>query len=108
MISGEVDGSPLYYAVTYFDASQNNTICGSDTISSSSCQQGVCSSSLPLSCYENNGPINASIIASNMLGNGLTSFASIGILQWHSFVMIEFCDKIKIIYNYCACTLFIL
>ena len=80
MISEGVDGSPLYYIVNDIDASQYNTICGSDNISSS-CQQGVCSSSLPLSCYHINGPINVTIFASNRLGSGTSSSVSIGIVH---------------------------
>ena len=83
MISDGIKGSPLYYTVSYFNAtsSQNNNsmICGSDNISSSSCKQGVCTSSLPISCYQNTGSINISISASNILGNGLASSVSIGI-----------------------------
>ena len=90
MISEGVDGSPLYYTVTYSNAIfyQNVTICGSNNISSSSCLRGVCSSSLPLYCYQISGAINISVFASNILGNGLTSSISIGIIyvthQWRS------------------------
>ena len=83
MISEGVDGSPLYYTVTYFNATfdQNVTICGSNNISSSSCLHGVCTSSLPLYCYQISGAINISVFASNRLGNGLTSSVSIGVLH---------------------------
>ena len=81
VISDEIRGSPLYYTVTYFSATSsqiNNVICGSENISSSSCQHSVCVSTLPLSCYQNSGAINISISASNIFGNGLASSVSIG------------------------------
>ena len=85
-ISDGINGSSLYYTVSYFNATSgqnnnNNMICGSDSISSSSCQQGVCTSSLPLSCYQNSGAVNVSISATNTLGNGLASSVSIGMLH---------------------------
>ena len=81
VIADGINISPLYYTVTYSNATsgQINLICGSDNISSSSCQQGVCTSSLPLSCYQNSGAVNISISATNVLGNGLASSVSIGI-----------------------------
>ena len=78
MISEGIDGSSLYFIVTYFDANQNNSVCGTSNISSSSCLQDICMSSLPISCYQNGGAINISIFATNSLGNGWTSCASIG------------------------------
>ena len=80
MISDGIDGSPLYYTVLYADASQNNTMCGSDSILSP-CQQSGCSSSLPPSCYSASGSINVTVFASNRLGNGTASSVSIGILH---------------------------
>jgi hypothetical protein len=74
-ITNEVEGSPLYYSVTYTE-SNSGFQCDSFNISSfSACSDGVClcSTSLPSSCFHLSGVITISLSATNRLGRGLSS-----------------------------------
>ena len=83
MISNGVDGSALNYTISYTD-SNTGDVCYSLTISASSCKQGICTvpsiNPLPCSEREGNGNIDISISASNHLGRGPSSFATIGMI----------------------------
>ena len=78
-ISPEVDGSALYYTVTYAESTTGN-ICGSTIISAFSCKQGACVCSLPSLCYRLSGAITISLSATNSLGDGPANSITIGIV----------------------------
>ena len=78
-MSESVIGSPGYYTVVYSNTSMGQIdVCGSADISSSSCLNGVCISSLPSSCYNRNGNITVSVSAINVYGSGPNNSLVIG------------------------------
>ena len=67
------------YIAVYSNTSMGQTdVCGSANISSSSCVNGVCTSSLPSSCYDRNGNITVSVSATNVYGSGPNNSLVIG------------------------------
>ena len=78
-MSESVFGSPGYYTVVYSSTSTGQAdVCGYVNISSSSCLNGVCTSSLPSSCYNRNGNITVSVSAINVYGSGPNNSLVIG------------------------------
>ena len=62
----KIDDSLPSYDITYVD-STTGTICASDTVQTSSCQNGICKAALPISklqCLNNSG-INVTVSVSN-------------------------------------------
>ena len=66
----EVSGSPYYYTAFFSNGSMK---CSPTNVTASQCLNGVCTASLPSSCYQLNGNISASVSATNSLGEGESS-----------------------------------
>ena len=76
-ISNMVDGSALYYIMNFIDS--NRDMCNSSNVSASSCVQKVCVvSPVYLAGCAQGGSINVSVSAFNLLGEGQTTYSSIG------------------------------
>ena len=82
-ISNMVDGSAFYYIANFIDSS--SVVCNYSDISASSCdEKRVCTvSPVQLTDCSQDGNINVSVSAFNLLGKGQASNFSIGI---HSYI----------------------
>ena len=80
-ISSIIDGAALYYVMDFIDS--NLRMCNSSNISASSCDGNrICTVPLvDLTGCSQNGKINLSLSASNLLGRGQSTNYSIGIIK---------------------------
>ena len=74
-ISDGIDGSTLYYDISYYANSDTDSLCDNATINTSSCIDGVCEHELKASSSPCSSSANIEIIVSgtNRLGSGLPS-----------------------------------
>ena len=79
-ISRIIDGAALYYVMNFIDSNPHDVVCSSSNISASSCDGNrVCTISLvDLSGCSQDGKINLSLSAFNLLGGGQVTNYSIG------------------------------
>ena len=74
-ITDEIDGSTLSYTLTYIDGN-SGSVCGSAIIPASFCNSGICrhvfNANSSLICSTSN-VYNATVLSTNLLGNGYTS-----------------------------------
>ena len=77
ILSDGVEGPPLYYVFSFSDL--RGVMCGSANVSvSSSCLNGVCTTTLPPNCYHPNGSIAMSVTSFNVVGEGPSKVIRIG------------------------------
>ena len=99
-ISSGIDGSAVSYTVTYSEATSGN-ICGSATISTSSCDDEVCRYLLRIdlasSCLSSTRSVRVTAFATNILGNGPRTVPAI--------LVVPQCDhgKLYTVDNECHC-----
>lgn len=85
-ISKGVNGSALYYEVSY---SIEENVCDTRNLSSTLCNQGVCSISFDVvaACRRRIGVIKISVTAFNRLGSGPPSQLILGMMKSNVWIL---------------------